>query len=104
MDKVMLEHFKKGFQKVSQIETGEDPVSEPEEKPSETQVTCLSDCQYSQNPEKRCMLESVSISQDESESFMCGQFTPVAQQMEQPMPQEQPPEANMSKMKQQPNQ
>lgn len=56
----------------------------PEEKEDETLVTCMSDCMYSQNPEKRCMLKSISLqmSEDGKSIFACGQYSPV-QQMDQ---------------------
>lgn len=81
--------FLKGFLKTAQVGV-EDAQAQPEEPEKETVVTCLSGCQYAQNPEKRCMLESVTFSQGEDQSFTCGQFmevqpTMVPQAPEQPM-------------------
>lgn len=42
-----------------------------------TQLTCDSACQFAQNPEKRCMLGSVTFTQDEQGTFMCSQFKPA---------------------------
>lgn len=72
----MNEHFLSGFYKEAQM-SPEETIAPPEEQNKETTVTCLSGCQYAQNPEKRCMLESVSFSQDENGVFVCGQFVPM---------------------------
>lgn len=49
----------------------------PEEKENATEVTCISNCKYSQNPEKRCMLKSISLQMPEEGTFICGQYDPV---------------------------
>ncbi len=74
--------FARGFIKSAQeMET---EVAQPEQQEKETVVTCMSNCTYSQNPERRCMLEGVSLSMDEkSGAFACGQYSPA---QEQPQP------------------
>lgn len=82
--------FRKGFMKIAQDDTAE--VAQPEERDKETILTCMSDCAYAQNPEKRCMLDSVSFSMDEkSGSFVCGQYqqTQDTTEGEAPAPQEE---------------
>lgn len=68
--------FKRGFLKHAQV--GDVPVeAPPEEDNKETVVTCMSDCVYAQNPEKRCMLENISLAMDEgSGTLSCGQYAP----------------------------
>ena len=85
--------FKRGFFKLALDEQTE--VAPPEEDAKETVVTCMSNCTYSQNPEKRCMLESVSLSMDEkSGAFTCGQYSPAQETQDpsitpEPQPQQQ---------------
>lgn len=76
----MDRYFKAGFFKIAQGEETE--ISQPEEKEKDTIVTCMSNCTYSQNPERRCMLEGISLSMDEqSGTFACGQYTPAQETM-----------------------
>jgi hypothetical protein len=50
-------------------------VSTPVEDSENTEVTCMSDCAYAQNPEKRCQLKSISFSMSpEDGTFVCGQY------------------------------
>ena len=58
----------------------------------DTSVTCLSDCMYCQNPERTCMVNSVSMIQDEQGNFTCGQYSPQ-QQVTPEQPQQVPAEA-----------
>lgn len=85
--------FLAGFLKAAQGEETE--ISRPEQEGKETIVTCLSSCTYSQNPEKRCMLEGMSLSMDENVgTFTCGQFSPVQQLQGAPVAPEAQPEQN----------
>ena len=86
------DHFRWGFEKAGQEENMEQ-VAGPEGEEKDTAVTCVSDCQYSQNPEKRCMLDSVTFSQSEDGSFVCGQYAPLEEQPELGAQQAMPPQA-----------
>lgn len=73
----MRDYFIEGFFKGAQEEQQTD-VSMPEDnQDKDTTVTCMSDCIYSQNPEKRCTLDSVSLYLDgNAGTFSCGQYAP----------------------------
>ena len=80
----------RGILKIAEDQQTE--VAPPEENEKETIVTCMSSCTYAQNPEKRCMLEGISLSMDEgSGTFMCGQYS----QMQQMQPMGQAPQPGM---------
>jgi len=51
------------------------PETNTEEQTSA--VTCDSACQFAQNPEKRCMLNSITFTQDDKGLFSCSQFQPA---------------------------
>lgn len=69
-------------------------TTQPEPVAHETMVTCLSDCQYSQNPEKSCMLKNISLSFNE-QGFICGQYSPLESTMEEEFQgEEESPEEN----------
>lgn len=71
---------KLGLAKLAQDET---TVVPPEGDSQNTVVTCMSDCMYSQNPEKTCMLKNISLALGKSGEFSCGQYSP-SQEMTQP--------------------
>lgn len=54
----------------------------PEANDQTTAVTCDSACKYAQNPEKRCMLGSVTYTQSEDGSFMCSQYSPAPEALQ----------------------
>lgn len=55
----------------------EGAIIAPEEKENATSIICHSDCKYSQNPERQCMLKSVALMMDRPNVFACGQYSPV---------------------------
>ena len=63
-----------GFQKLAEFQESE---VAPEEQGHETLVTCLSDCQYAQNPEKVCMLKNISLQMIKPGVLGCGQYAPM---------------------------
>ena len=74
-------------------------VSTPVEDSENTEVTCMSDCAYAQNPEKRCQLKSISISMNPEEgSFVCGQYM-SSQPMMDPASMQGQPMQGLSKVK-----
>jgi hypothetical protein len=73
--------MKIGLEKIANEDQTE--VIQPEEKESSTAVICRSDCQYSQNPEKMCMLKTIALAEVEEGKFACAQYSPVQQMMEQ---------------------
>lgn len=69
--------MKIGLAKLAEFQ---DEATEPMDKANsqDTRVTCLSNCQYAQNPEKLCMLESISMQMMGQEGvFSCGQYVPM---------------------------
>lgn len=68
--------MKLGLAKLAEEQT---EVVKPEEQDKNTLVTCMSDCQYAQNPERVCMLESISLNMSKEGQFECGQYTPTQQ-------------------------
>lgn len=69
-------------------------VMQPDEDKKETVATCLSDCMYAQNPEKRCMLEAISLNMTGPGQFECGQYAQQQAMMPGQMPGQMPgPEA-----------
>lgn len=67
---------------MAKIAENESEVIQPEEKEVSTRVTCISDCKYSQNPERTCMLETVSLSMGKEGMFGCGQYSQVVPEMD----------------------
>lgn len=62
-------------------------VIKPEDKDTNTNVLCNSDCSYSQNPEKLCMLRNLSLTMMEPGQFSCAQYRPVvSEEQAQPDP------------------
>ena len=75
-------NYLSGFTKEAQdVQESEVAPAEETAKASETAVTCLGNCMYAQNPEKKCMLESVSISMGKPGEFACGQYSPTQEQV-----------------------
>lgn len=70
---------------LSKLAEFQDETSAPMDKAQsqDTRVTCLSNCQYAQNPEKLCMLESISLQMMGQDGiFTCGQYSPVMDESE----------------------
>lgn len=58
-------------------------VIQPEEKEIGTTIVCNSNCQYAQNPEKMCTLTNIALTMSKEGEFMCAQYVPVQEMMEQ---------------------
>lgn len=66
---------------LNKLAENESEVIQPEDKDISTRVTCISDCKYSQNPERTCMLETISLSMEKEGAFVCGQYSQLVQEM-----------------------
>lgn len=64
-----------GLTKLAQQDQSE--VIQPEEKDTGTAIVCNSDCRYSQNPEKLCMLTNIALTMGKQGEFVCAQYSPV---------------------------
>jgi hypothetical protein len=60
-------------------EDSQTEVIQPEEKNTGTAILCNSDCRYSQNPEKLCMLTHIALTMGNVGEFVCGQYSPLEQ-------------------------
>jgi len=76
--------MKLGLSKLA--EDNQTEIIQPEEKQTLTSVICNSNCQYSQNPEKVCMLKNVALVMEAGGEFSCSQYAPFQQMQEEEQP------------------